>query len=102
MLQYSFLLILGLIFGMALLYMLSQKLRVSYPIFLVLGGLIIGFIPGIPRFTLDPVIVFLVFLPPLLYEAAWFTSWREFWRWKRSIALLAFGLVFCTSSIVAL
>ena len=70
MLQYSFLLILGLIFGMAVLYMLSRKVNVSYPIFLVLGGLLIGFIPGIPRFTLDPEIVFLVFLPPFARDFA--------------------------------
>lgn len=97
----NILLILGLLFAMSLLYMLSQKLRVSYPIFLVLGGLLIGFIPGMPRIALDPEIVFLIFLPPLLYEAAWFTSWYDFWKWKRPIALLAFGLVFLTSTAVA-
>lgn len=102
MLHHNILLILSLIFGMALLYMLSQKLRVSYPIFLVIGGLIIGFIPGIPRITISPEIIFLIFLPPLLYEAAWFTSWQNFWRWKRAISSLAFSLVFITSSAVAL
>lgn len=102
MLHHNLLLILSLLFAMALLYMLSQKLRVSYPIFLVIGGLLIGFIPGVPRVSLDPDLVFLVFLPPLLYEAAWFTSWKNFWRWKRSIASLAFGLVIITSSVVAL
>jgi CPA1 family monovalent cation:H+ antiporter len=92
---------LGLLFAMALLYMLSRKLRVPYPIFLVLGGLAIGFIPGIPPMAVDPDIIFLVFLPPLLYEAAWFTSWHEFWRRKRSIAFFAFGLVILTSITVA-
>lgn len=92
---------LGLLFAMALLYMLSRKLRVPYPIFLVLGGLVIGFIPGIPPMAVDPEIIFLVFLPPLLYEAAWFTSWHEFWRRKRSIAFFAFGLVILTSITVA-
>jgi Na+/H+ antiporter len=101
MLHDNILLILGLLFVMALLYMLSQKLRVSYPIFLVLGGLLIGFVPGMPRIALDPQIAFLIFLPPLLYEAAWFTSWYDFWKWKRPIALLAFGLVFLTSLAVA-
>lgn len=95
------LLILGLLFAMALLYMLSRKLRVPYPIFLVIGGLLIGFIPGIPRIMIDPDIIFLVFLPPLLYEAAWFTSWHEFWERKRSIAFFAFGLVILTSIAVA-
>lgn len=102
MLHHNLLAVLALIFGMALLYMLSQKLRVSYPIFLVIGGLIIGFIPGMPRVTISPEIIFLIFLPPLLYEAAWFTSWHNFWRWKRAIASLAFSLVFITSTAVAL
>lgn len=95
------LLILGLLFAMALLYMLSQRLRFPYPIFLVIGGLLIGLIPGIPMVAIDPDIIFLVFLPPLLYEAAWFTSWNEFWARKRSIAFFAFGLVIITSVAVA-
>jgi CPA1 family monovalent cation:H+ antiporter len=99
--HHQLLLILGLLFAMALLYMLSQKVRVPYPIFLVIGGLLIGFIPGIPLITIDPDIIFTLFLPPLLYEAAWFTSWREFWGRKRSIAFFAFGLVILTSIAVA-
>lgn len=99
--HHNLLLILALLSAMTLLYMLSQKLKVSYPIFLVLGGLLIGFIPGTPRIALNPEIVFMLFLPPLLYEAAWFTSWYDFWRWKRPIILLAFGLVFFTSTAVA-
>lgn len=102
MLHHNILLLLALIFGMALLYMLSQKLRVSYPTFLVIGGLVIGFLPGIPRTTINPEIIFLIFLPPLLYEAAWFTSWQNFWRFKRAIASLAFSLVFITSTAIAL
>ena len=50
---------------------------------------------------MEPEIVFLIFLPPILYEAAWFTSWREFWRLKRAVSSLAFGLVL-TSVAVAL
>jgi len=99
--HHTILIFLALLFLMALLYMLSQKLRVSYLIFLVLGGLAIGFIPGMPRIALSPEIVFMIFLPPLLYEAAWFTSWYDFWKWKRPITLLAFGLVFFTSLAVA-
>lgn len=101
MLHDNILLILGLLSAMILLFMLSQKLRVSYPIFLVIGGLIIGFVPGMPRITVSPEIIFLLFLPPLLYEAAWFTSWHNFWRWKRSIMSLAFALVIFTSLVVA-
>lgn len=99
--HHQLLLILGLLFVVFLLVMLAQKIRVAYPVFLVLTGLGISFIPGIPRFSIDPDIIFLVFLPPLLYEAAWYTSWNDFWKWKRPIALLAFGLVFFTSTIVA-
>lgn len=101
MIHDQILLMLGLLFAMAMLYMLSQKLCVPYPIFLVLGGLAIGFVPGMPHFAVDPNLIFLVFLPPLLYEAAWFTSWQEFWRRKRSIAFFAFGLVILTSITVA-
>ena len=57
---------------------LAKKLHTPYPIVLVIGGLLLSFIPGIPRITLNPDIVFLVVPPPLLYNAAWLTSWREF------------------------
>ncbi|TGE26458.1 Na+/H+ antiporter [Hymenobacter metallicola] len=97
----TILLVLGLLFAMLLLVMLSQKLRISYPIFLVLAGLALSFVPGLPLIVIDPDLIFLIFLPPLLYQAAWDTSWKDFWRWKRPIALLAFGLVFFTSTIVA-
>nr|WP_311136675.1 cation:proton antiporter [Hymenobacter cellulosilyticus] len=97
----NILLVLGLLFAMLLLVMLGQKLRISYPIFLVLAGLALSFVPGLPLIVIDPDLIFLIFLPPLLYQAAWDTSWKDFWRWKRPIALLAFGLVFFTSTIVA-
>ncbi|AYZ34968.1 Na+/H+ antiporter [Chryseobacterium indologenes] len=97
----NFLLILGLLLIVMLLVMLAQKIKIAYPIFLVLAGLGISFIPGVPVLKLDPDIIFLIFLPPLLYEAAWYTSWNDFWKWKRPISLLAFGLVFLTSLVVA-
>ncbi|PST83278.1 Na+/H+ antiporter [Pedobacter yulinensis] len=97
----NLLLILGLLFVVMLLVMLAQKIRIAYPIFLVLAGLGIGFIPGIPPLELDPELIFLVFLPPLLYEAAWYTSWKEFKKWSKGIIMLAFGLVFFTSFVVA-
>lgn len=84
-----------------MLVMLAQKVKISYPIFLVLAGLGISYIPGIPAMTIDPEVVFLIFLPPLLYEAAWYTSWNDFWRWRRPISFLAFGLVIITSLAVA-
>jgi monovalent cation/hydrogen antiporter len=75
---------------------LSQKLKTPYPIVLVVGGLLLSFIPGIPRTNLNPDIVFFVILPPLLYSAAWLTSWREFSHNLVSIFFLAFGLVMFT------
>lgn len=101
MLHETLLLILGLLFAVFLLVMLAQKLGISYPIFLVLGGLGLSFVPSLPRVAIAPDLIFLIFLPPLLYEAAWTTSWNDFWRWRRAIGLLAFGLVAFTSGIVA-
>src|SRR5256714_14273717 len=72
---------------------LARKLRLPYPIVLVIAGLSLSFIPGIPRVTLNPDVIFLAFLPPLLYSAAWFTSWRDFKYHMVSIFFLAFGLV---------
>jgi NhaP-type Na+/H+ or K+/H+ antiporter len=94
----QFLILLSVAF---LLIMLAQKVKISYPIFLVLAGLGISYIPGIPAMSIDPEVIFLIFLPPLLYEAAWYTSWNDFWRFKRPISLLAFGLVIITSLAVA-
>ena len=99
--QEKLLLVLALLFAVSMLSMLSIKLKVSYPIFLVIAGLLISFIPGVPNIFLDPDIVFLVFLPPLLYAAAWNTSWKEFWKFRRPISLLAFGLVIFTSTAIA-
>jgi Na+/H+ antiporter len=86
---------------MALLYMLSEHLKISYPIFLVIGGLAISFIPGVPAIKINPDLVFLIFLPPLLFEAAWYSSWNQLWKMKRSILILGFGLVLVTSLVVA-
>jgi len=60
---------------------------------LVAAGLGVSFVPHMPRFPLNPDLVFVIFLPPLLYSSAWQTSWREFRFNMVSIALLAFGLV---------
>src|SRR6202012_1022863 len=101
MLKASLLLVMSLLFVISMLAMLSDKLRISYPIFLVLAGLGISLIPGIPFIRLDPNLVFTIFLPPLLYSAAWYTPWHEFWRYRRPISLLAFGLVLFTAVAVA-
>ena len=72
---------------------LAKKLNTPYPIVLMMAGLGLAAIPGVPRVPMDPEIIFLVVLPPLLYAAAWQTSWREFQFNISSILLLAFGLV---------
>jgi monovalent cation/hydrogen antiporter len=72
---------------------LARKLGTPYPIVLVIAGLFLSFIPGIPKIALNPEVVFLAVLPPLLYSAAWLTSWRDFKSNLVSILLLAFGLV---------
>lgn len=79
----------------------AQWLRVPYPILLVLGGLALGVIPDLPEVTLDPDVVLLVLLPPLLYAAAFFTPLRELRRNLREISLLAVGLVLATMAVVA-
>lgn len=101
MLHDNLILILVLLLGVTILVMIGHQLKVSYPIFLVLSGLIIGFVPGIPHIFVDPDIIFLLFLPPLLYEAAWTTSWKDFWEYKGAIFLMAVGLVLITAIAVA-
>ena len=90
-----------IIFCIVLLVMLAEKVRVAYPILLVLAGLLISFIPAVPATKIDPELIFLIFLPPLLYEAAWNTSWKELWRWRRIIFTFAFVVVFLTAISVA-
>jgi Na+/H+ antiporter len=82
-----------LLFFVVVFGVLARKLKTPYPIVLVIAGLLLSFIPGIPRISLNPDIVFFMILPPLLYAAAWTTSWREFSNNLVSILLLAFGLV---------
>lgn len=92
------------IFLMTILIALSafaDKIKLPYPILLVVVGLIIGFVPFLPNLELDPDIVFLVFLPPLLYDAASKTSWHDFKKEIRPISTLAISLVFFTTVSVA-
>lgn len=95
-------LILALLAAVVALAILAQKMDIPYPILLVIGGLALGFVPGLPAVELRPDLVFLLFLPPLLYLSAWFTSWRDFRANRRPIALLAIGLVLTTTTVVAL
>ncbi len=94
--------ILGLLVAVALLTAVAEKLRVPFPIVLVLGGLSLALIPSLPDARLDPELVFILFLPPVLYGAAWLTSWRDFRRNKRPILMLSIGLTLFTTVIVGL
>src|SRR5712672_2522443 len=91
----------GLLLAVAVLALLARKLTVPYPILFVIGGLLLGLIPKLPKVRLDPELVFLFFLPPLLFPAALFTSWRDFRANLRPISLLAIGLVLFTTVAVA-
>ncbi|WP_018630401.1 Na+/H+ antiporter [Niabella aurantiaca] len=101
MIESRLLLILSMLFVITLLTMLGNKLKISYPVFLVIAGLIISMLPGTPEIKIDPDIVFLIFLPPVLFSASMQMPWAEFWKLKRRIAMLGFGLVFFTSTIIA-
>ncbi len=90
-----------LLAAVAALALLARRLTIPYPIVLVLGGLAICFIPGLPAVKLDPKLVLLIFLPPLLFAQAWITPWREFCTYRRPIILLAVGLVLFTTTAVA-
>jgi CPA1 family monovalent cation:H+ antiporter len=85
----------------AVLVRLAESISVPYPIVLVLGGLAIGLVPALPNLELDPDVVFLVFLPPLLHAAGWSSSPRELKAEVRPLALLAIGLVLATMVAVA-
>ena len=93
---------LSLVLLITFIIMLANKIQVAYPVLLVLAGLGISFIPGIPIIRIEPELIFLIFLPPLLYEAAWTTSWKELWRWRRIIFSFAFVVVFFTAFSVAI
>src|SRR5215217_8751129 len=95
------LLLLVLMVAVGGLSMLAGTVRVPYPILLVLGGLVLGFVPGMPSAELPPDLVLVLFLPPLLYQAAFFSSPRDLWANARPITLLAVGLVLVTMSAVA-
>src|SRR6266571_3001651 len=95
------LLLLVLMVAVGGLSVLAGAVRVPYPIVLVLGGLVLGFVPGAPRAELQPELVLVLFLPPLLYQAAFFASPRDLRADARVITLLAVGLVLATMSAVA-
>jgi Na+/H+ antiporter len=95
------LIVFGLLVAIAGLAVLARVVGVPYPVTLVAGGAVIGFLPGVPSVELDPDLVLLIFLPPLLYGAAFFTSARDLRRNARAIALLSIPLVLVTMLAVA-
>ncbi|WP_317167051.1 cation:proton antiporter, partial [Chryseobacterium indologenes] len=73
----------------------------AYPILLVVFGLLVSFVPGLPTVKINPDLIFFIFLPPLLFEAAWSISFKEMKRWWRIIGSFAFLVVFFTALAVA-
>ncbi len=93
---------LAMIAAIVLLEMLATKLRVAYPILLVVAGLILSFIPALPVVRIDPELIFFIFMPPLLFEACWSISFKEMKKWWRIIGSFAFLVVFFTAMSVAI
>src|SRR5437016_8249126 len=94
-------LILICLVAVALLAIVARKLRIPYPILLTIGGGVLALIPGLPAIHLDPKLVFNLFLPPLIYPAAVYTSWRDFRTNLRPIIILATVLVLVTMAATA-
>jgi CPA1 family monovalent cation:H+ antiporter len=98
---HTFIIYIALILIILLLVMLAEKLKIAYPIVLVLGGLVLSVFDGAHIISINPDLIFIIFLPPLLYEAAWNTSWKKLWYWRRVIVSFAFLIVLVTSLVVA-
>jgi len=93
--------LLAMIAAIVLLEMWATKLKIAYPILLVVAGLLLSFIPGLPAVKINPDLIFFIFLPPLLFEAAWSISFKEMKKWWRIIGSFAFLVVFFTALSVA-
>ncbi len=93
-------LVLGLLVAMTALVGVAQRLNLPAPIVLVAGGIMIGLLPGMPAVSLDPDLVLMVFLPPLLFDAAYNMSLREMRRYAAPIGSLSIGLVLGTAAVV--
>jgi Na+/H+ antiporter len=89
--------VLVLFFAVVLFTALARRLRLPYPSLLALGGLLMALVHGLPRLDLDPDVVLLVFLPPLLFGAGWRIPWNELFANLRPIGILAIGLVLFTT-----
>lgn len=93
--------LLAMIAAIVLLEMWATKLKIAYPILLVVAGLLISIIPGLPIVKINPDLIFFIFLPPLLFAAAWNISFKEMVKWWRIITSFAFLVVFFTAFSVA-
>src|SRR5207244_4519693 len=94
-------LLFGLLVAIVILATLATRLRIPYAILLVLAGLFLSFVPGLPSITLNPELILVLFLPPLIYSSAWLTSWRVFRANLRPVLQLALGLVLVTTIVIA-
>ncbi len=93
--------ILGLLIGVVAVATVADRLRIAYPILLVVAGVVVAILPVAHRVSLEPDLILLVFLPPLIYDASLDTSARELSTHWRPILLLAVGLVLATITAVA-
>jgi len=93
---------LALVAAIVLIEMLARKLRIAYPVLLVVAGLFISFIPALPKVQVDPNMIFFIFLPPLLFDATWNISFKEMKKWWRIISSFAFLVVLFSALAVAI
>src|SRR2546422_2601748 len=98
--MHQFEIILALLVAVVLVGIAARRLGVPSPVLLVIGGLVIALLPGLPRVAFEPNLIFVVFIPPLLYRAALTASWRDLRANLRPISLLAVGLVVFTTIVV--
>src|SRR5689334_15875672 len=94
-------LVLGLLIAVAALVTVARRLGIAYPIFLLIGGLALGLVPGLPPVRVDPDLIFLLVLPPLLYIAAYLTPVRDLRANLTTVSSLAVGLVVASAVAVA-
>lgn len=92
--------VVGLLAVSVLLALLARRLQIPYAVMLVVGGMVLAFVPGLPSVQIDPQLTLALFLPPLLAYSAFFTSWRDFRFNLRPILLLSVGLVLVTTLAV--
>jgi len=94
-------LIITLLIAVVAVAVIAKRFNVPYPVAFVIGGAALAFIPNLPRPQLDPQLIFLVVLPPLLFAGGWLSDWTEFKRNRRPIFLLGVGLVIFSTVLVA-